>query len=168
MNCRTQLRFFILFTLLLFATPTDGQTGGDFSVTKSVVASGGERMSGGAFGVEGTSGQTAVISSMTTDLFEIVPGFWEPSLAPTAAGVSVSGRVLTADGEGLSGAIVTCMGADGNIRIVRTGSFGYFSFEDIEPGHAYFFLVESKRYVFAPRSIAVIDSVTDLEFLPLK
>ncbi len=86
-------------------------------------------------------------------------------LAPSAASVSVSGRVLTANGLGVRNAIATITDPNGNARSVRTGSFGYFRFEDIQAGETYIIAVTSKRYQFTPRAIAVADELTDVDFI---
>ena len=85
-------------------------------------------------------------------------------LAPTAAGVSVSGRVLINDGRGLRNAIVTMTEPNGNNRSYRTGAFGYFVFEDVEVGQTYIFQVQSKRFTFAPQVVTVNEELTELNF----
>ena len=86
-------------------------------------------------------------------------------LAPTSAGVLVSGRVLTNDGRGLMNAIVTMTDTSGNVRSYRISSFGYFSFEDVEVGQTYVFQVQSKRFSFAPQVVTISDDLTDLTFV---
>lgn len=85
----------------------------------------------------------------------------------TAAGVSVSGRVLSsAAGRGLTGAVVRLTDQNGVVRSVTTGRLGTFSFEDVEPSQTYVVSVVSRRFNFAPRVIQVADNVADLEFAP--
>jgi hypothetical protein len=86
----------------------------------------------------------------------------------TAAGVSVSGRVLTPGGQGLRNAVVTLTDSQGEARSVTTGSFGYFRFEDVEVGHTYAIAVQSKRFRFATRSVNVVDELTDVDFVGLE
>ncbi|MBL8180376.1 MAG: M36 family metallopeptidase [Blastocatellia bacterium] len=88
--------------------------------------------------------------------------------APTSSSVSISGRVLTPELAGLRNAVVSITDAGGNTRTVRTGTFGYFRFDDIVAGQNYVISIASKRYTFAPRSISVADEVSDLEFLPIE
>lgn len=85
-------------------------------------------------------------------------------LAPTAASVSVSGRVLTNNGRGLMNATVTLTNASGITRTARTSTFGYFRFDDVEAGQTYIFSVSSKRYSFAPQVVTVTDDLTELNF----
>ena len=87
-----------------------------------------------------------------------------PSLAPTAAGVSVSGRVLTGSGRGLMNTTVTMTDMNGSTRAVRTGAFGYFRFNEVEAGQTYIVSVGSKRYSLAPQVISVTEDVSELNF----
>jgi len=83
--------------------------------------------------------------------------------APTAARVSVSGRV-TINGNGISGATVTIMDAAGNRKSLRTNLFGYYRFDDILSGTAYVIGASDKRVVFDSRLITVTDQIADLNF----
>lgn len=95
-------------------------------------------------------------------------GFWQaPALAPTAAEVSISGRVVKQDGTGISGAIVSITDAQGNTRSVRTGTFGYYRIENVEVGATYTIQVISKRYQFNPQIVNVEDQIQDLDFVAL-
>jgi len=87
------------------------------------------------------------------------------SCPPTAAGVTVSGRILTPQGYGLRNAIVTITDSTGTIRTARTGSFGYYSFDEVEVGGTYVVSVGSKRFAFTPRILTVNDSVSDFDFI---
>jgi hypothetical protein len=86
-------------------------------------------------------------------------------LGPTAAGVSVSGRVTTPSGAGLRGATVVITDNEGVRRTATTSTFGYYQFEDIEVGNTYIIGVTSRRYRFAPRTLQVLDSLTDVDFV---
>ena len=110
----------------------------------------------------GTLAPTAVVGQ--------IAGGWgiEVTGATTAAGAQVSGRVLTPDGSGLRNALVTMIDANGIARTVKTTSFGYYTFEDVESGGSYIIGVSSKRYHFASRLIQVADTLTDLDFVGLE
>lgn len=84
-------------------------------------------------------------------------------ITPSAAMVSVSGRVTAADGRAVPGAIVTINGPGGE-RSVMTNPFGYYRFYDVASGSNYIVTVSSKSYTFTPRSVSVVDSVEDLDF----
>ena len=89
------------------------------------------------------------------------------SLAPSAARGSITGRVLTARGSGVSMALVTISG--GNLPtpvVVRTNNFGYYNLRDLEPG-AYVVTVQSKKHVFAePTQIVNLqDDIAEANFI---
>ena len=90
----------------------------------------------------------------------------QPDLVPTAAGVSVSGRVMTPKGGGISRASVSITDRQGITRSVRTNMFGYYSFEDVAAGETYIVNVFSKSYQFTPKVVSVSDAVSDLDFYP--
>lgn len=90
------------------------------------------------------------------------------AFAPTAANVSISGRVLTADGRAVSGAIVTLTDRNGTTRTARTSSFGVFRFEEVEAGEIYVASVVSKRFQFEPQLVSVFEDVTDLNFTAIE
>ncbi len=83
-------------------------------------------------------------------------------LAPSAANVSVSGRVLTPEDRGLRNAIVTLTDSEGQIKFARSSTFGYFRFEDILAGQNYVISVQSKSYRFAPQIIFIDDHLNNL------
>ena len=87
-------------------------------------------------------------------------------LAPTAASVSLSGRVSTPQGTGISGARVSLTDAKGQTTIALTNGFGFYSFQGVMVGQTYVVAVSSKRYEFSPRTISVLDELTDLDFVP--
>ncbi len=84
---------------------------------------------------------------------------------PTAALVSVGGRVSAADGRGVSNCFVHLTDSNGNVRTVRTSSFGYYRFDDIEAGETYVISVISKRFSFASQVVQVNDNIADLDFI---
>lgn len=84
---------------------------------------------------------------------------------PTAAGVSVSGTVSTANGRGLRNAEVTLLTSDGTVHSVRTGSSGSFEFNGITSGQTVVISVRAKNRTFAPQVISLQDSATGLVFV---
>lgn len=113
-----------------------------------------------AIGILGTDMVTATATDANGNTSEFAPRF-----GPTAAGVSISGRVKTPTGAGLRNAIVSITDPSGNRRTVLTGSFGYYKFTDVEAGGTYVIAVGSKRYIFTPQIIAVNDELTDVDFV---
>jgi len=85
--------------------------------------------------------------------------------ALTAAGVTVSGRVLDAQGRGIRQATVSISDEKGNRRQATVDKLGYYSFADVEPGHTYLMEVSQRRYSFAPRLEAVNDNLSEINFV---
>lgn len=86
----------------------------------------------------------------------------------TAAGVFISGRVTTADGRGITNAVVTITGNTlAEPRTVITGRRGTYMFDDLEPGATYIVSVRSRRFMFSNPSqvISIVDNVTDADFI---
>ena len=86
--------------------------------------------------------------------------------APTAARVSISGRVSTPQSFGLVNARVTLTDLDGNSRTVMTHKFGNFRFNEVAAGQTYVLTVASKRYTYAAQIITPTEDMTELIFTP--
>jgi alpha-tubulin suppressor-like RCC1 family protein len=87
--------------------------------------------------------------------------------APTAANVSVSGRVVNGK-TGIARAIVSVTDANGAVRTARTGSFGFYRFEGLPAGETYVFSVTAKGYEFAPQVVTLKEAVDNLDFEPIE
>lgn len=85
--------------------------------------------------------------------------------ALTASAVSVSGRVVTQDGRGVTNARVSITDSAGVTRIVTTGRGGAFNFDDVPSGYTYTVSVASQRFTFVPQVIAVTDQVQGMNFV---
>ncbi len=90
------------------------------------------------------------------------------NLVPNAAHVNVGGRVVTAGGNGISKATVYLTDSQGVIRSAKTGSMGYFRFDDVLAGETYVVIIDHKRYTFAPRVVTVEDEITELDFVSIE
>lgn len=55
------------------------------------------------------------------------------SVSPTAAGATLGGRVLTADGRGIFGARIILVDQDGVIHYALSNAFGFYRFTEIRP-----------------------------------
>jgi hypothetical protein len=93
--------------------------------------------------------------------------------AATAAGVTLSGRVLTADGKGIHKAHVSVYGANFlEPKSVSTKPSGYYKFNNLQAGQSYVVMVDDKRYTFqAPtRLVNLFGDREDIDFIadPLK
>jgi len=109
-----------------------------------------------------TSGVNSYPNLCTSGLTSLSP-FVVANLAPTAANVSISGRV-TVGKSGLSRAVVTLTDMNGETRSVTTGLFGSFRFDDLTAGATYVVSVNHKRYTFTPRVVSILDDLTELYF----
>lgn len=87
--------------------------------------------------------------------------------SPTAASVSVSGRVNGENGRGIPGALVFLTLQNGEVLTARTSSFGYFRFNDIEAGQVCVINVTAKSYLFDPFVLNVTGDIADLNLTPL-
>lgn len=89
-------------------------------------------------------------------------------LSPSAAGVSVSGRILNQQNRGVRGvsrAIVTITSTNGTFsKTVRSNPFGYFSFSDIPVGSECVIAITHKAYNFNSQILNVNDDISDLIF----
>jgi len=86
--------------------------------------------------------------------------------AISAAGASVSGRVLSTGGNGVPKAIVNLADVNGNIRVATTNPFGYYRFDEVASGQTYFLSVSSKAAQYQLRVLSVTDDLTDVDFTP--
>ena len=84
------------------------------------------------------------------------------NLAPTAASVTVSGKVVSSRGRAASRTIIRITDKQGNTRTATTNQFGYFRFDDIEVGETYVVSAFSKVASFTPQVITVNESITNL------
>lgn len=80
----------------------------------------------------------------------------------TAAGVEVSGQLVSSTGTFSPGTTVVLTDESGAARSVRANNFGNFRFEGVPSGHTYVLTVRSRDLVFEPHVIEVSDSVTGI------
>src|SRR6185369_4702337 len=84
------------------------------------------------------------------------------ALAPTAAKVTLSGRVIRPDGLMAVRSLVSITDDHGNVLYAKTNPFGYFRFTDVESGRGYLINVIDKQFEFAPQFVSVTDNMADL------
>ena len=103
-----------------------------------------------------------VVAGVSDALFTVARLF--NNVAPNAAAVSVSGRILSENGTAISRATVTLTDSHGEVKRYLTGAFGYYRFDDIAAGQTVVITVNAKRYQFAPQVLSVTEDVSDLDF----
>ena len=142
---------------------------GNYEIKQSIVATGGGSISGGAFTLESTTGQTAASNFFAAQPYSLYAGFWTPNSnsSPTAASVAVTGRITTADNRPIINVRITLTNSSGETRFAQTGFSGFYRFENVPAGQTYVLTVYSKRFVFAApsRILNVTEEVNDINFV---
>lgn len=159
----------IALCLGVSAVENAAQTGGPYDLSHNVIATGGgSNSTGGAFSISGTAGQPAagVSSTSAPPQFDLHGGFWFQNLAPTSAGVSITGRVTTAAGNGIRGVRLILTAPDGTRRSATTTTFGYYAFDGLSAGNTYVLEISARQFVFAnpSRVFSLQDHLTGMDF----
>ena len=107
---------------------------------------------------------TRTICAQTTSLspFAIAP------IAPTSAPLSVGGRVLMPNGNGIGNAVITLSDAvTGATMVARSSPFGYYRFDGIPWGRTFIAEIRSKSHSFQTpvRTVTAFDDIADLDFI---
>jgi Carboxypeptidase regulatory-like domain len=152
--------------ILLLSVSVFAQTGGTFQIEKSLVAAGSGSISGGRFSLDSTAGQNLAGGGLQNSRFSLQNGFWTFNFAPTAASVSIGGRVTTFGGQGIQNVRVVLTSPNGATQSSLTGSFGNYRFNDIRVGETYVLTVFSKRFVFdnPTQIVSVNEELNNLDF----
>ena len=87
---------------------------------------------------------------------------------PTAAEVTINGRVFSSYGRPVSGAIVRLTDQSGATTIAGTNSLGYFRFVNIPVGQIVTVSVTAKGGSYEPRVINLTDNIDELNFYPVQ
>jgi hypothetical protein len=105
---------------------------------------------GGGSSFVDASGSNETRNNGATGVGTIGNGFVSITLlAPTAATVSISGRVTSITGRGIRNVRLTLTDSSGQIRTATTTSFGYYRFDDVQAGETYVLTATGKRYTFS-------------------
>jgi CSLREA domain-containing protein len=90
-------------------------------------------------------------------------GAFEFNAAPTAASVSIGGRVLSANGNVIGKTQISLTAPDGETFFALTNPFGYYRFDGVPLGQTYVLNAVSKRYSFTPQVVSVTGELTALD-----
>lgn len=140
-------------------TSTDASGNAAFSFTSTVPLAVGQYITATATTTGGAAqavGDTSEFSDPTTVV--VAP--------PTAASVTVSGRILTAKGSAIGNVTIHLTDGEGNVLTARSNGFGYFHLEGVQAGQTYVLTASHRYYHFESRVIAVYDELTDLNITP--
>jgi hypothetical protein len=106
------------------------------------------------------SGDTNFAASSTVTAVQQVVG-------PTAANVSLAGRVTDGQGRGVGNARVSMQSQSGQVAWAMTNPFGFYRFVEVTAGQTYLVSVTHKRYSFASRTISLSDEILNVDFVPI-
>lgn len=86
---------------------------------------------------------------------------------PSSSNLSISGRVVRADGRGIGGAYVRLKGGEGGGQMVLTNPFGYYRFAGLAAGRTFFLTAGAKRFTFAAptRTVTLDEDIAGLDFV---
>ena len=90
------------------------------------------------------------------------------AINPSAANVTIAGRVLAPGGMGLRNAQVLLTDGEGNTRMTVTSSFGTYRFDEVAAGKGVILMVRSRRYTYEPKFLSVEESMKNVDFTPSK
>jgi hypothetical protein len=94
-------------------------------------------------------------------------GAFEVQLSPTAASVSVSGRITATNGNGIQNVRITLTDSDGETQIVLSNALGYYQFTDVLVGETYILSAKSKHYTFSQplQVLNITDETSEVNFI---
>lgn len=113
-----------------------------------------------------SSATTGLVTNIDTTSPNLL--LYTSSASPTAANVTVSGRVTSSSGRALSRVRVTITDENGNFLTTSTNNMGFYSFAEVTTGQTYVVTASSKRYRFSPRVIALMDEIDNLDMIALE
>ena len=162
-NMKVKQIFLFAISVLVFFLTCPAQSGGQYTVTQSVIAGGGTTNSAGSsFAVAGTSGQPVAGQRATGILYSQHAGFWMDDGVAVSSMVSVNGQVQTVDGAGIRNVTVTIKDGNGFSQSAVSSAFGFYSFQNVPVGGSYTLTVTSRKFRFALTQISVSAQVDNL------
>jgi hypothetical protein len=104
-------------------------------------------------------------ASANGSTYDVIAGTAQSNLdclttAPTSAPVTVSGRVVTQSGQGISNASVSLTDENGDAFSAVTNSTGHFTMTEVPSGRTYILSVTHKRYSFTAQAIGFSEDYT--------
>jgi WD40-like Beta Propeller Repeat/Carboxypeptidase regulatory-like domain len=114
--------------------------------------------------VDRTSSRNFATKTICANVSSLSPFVVAQNLAPTAANVSISGRVSNSNGRGISRVRMTITNQNGEIRFTSTNSFGFYRFAELSAGETYIIGASHKRYQFNSQLITVSEDLEGIDF----
>lgn len=141
------------FILSFLMTIAAAQTGGDFTITQSVIASGGGRQTtGGTFSIDSTIGQPLAGGLISNPPFDLFSGFWTPELSLQTG--TVSGKITYANALTTPPVSFTTLTAAGSLPLsTMTDSNGDYSFSGFGAG----------AYTITPSKTGQVNGISNLD-----
>lgn len=163
---KQQMLLAIFMTAFVYPAAISAQVaqGASYTLDQSVIASGGgtSSESGGVYSITGTAGQNIAGTTSQTAPYAWSSGFWTaPLIAPTAANVSISGQIRTANGSGIRNVIISLTESNGTMRTTVSATFGYYQFTGVASGQIVILSVTAKKFSF-DQSIRLLHLTKDL------
>lgn len=106
------------------------------------------------------SGQTRLTNN---NLLNNTP-IWGVAIT-TSSEASISGQILTYEGNPISRAQVRLTDSDGNRVTATSNSFGYYQFDDVPVGETYVITAIARDYSFTPQIINLSGDLTGLNLI---
>lgn len=156
----------IAILLAMAANPAAGQLG--YKLEQSVIAGGGGTSVSPMWAVGGTIGQAAAAGEIIGLPYRVTSGYWATTtdLAPVGT-LTISGRVRTAGGRGITNAVITVTGGSLAAPIIdRSGRSGAYTIPGLTAGQQYVVTVQTRRFVFTPNSQTLTpqNNLTNVDF----
>ncbi len=114
--------------------------------------------------IDRTSSRNFATKTICAIVNSLSPFAVAQNLAPTAANVSISGRVVTANQRGISKARVSITDQNGETRTALTNPFGNFRFADVGVGQTYIINIRHKEYQFNSQVLTVSEEIQNADF----
>ena len=167
MKARILGSLLIIMSLSAITSLSQIAAGGIYTLDQTVIATGGGTSTAGVYKADMTVGQSVAGQRASQSPYTLHAGFWNAqSIGPSAASVSVSGCVTTADGRGIRNVRIAISSGDGQVRTVVTGSLGVYRLDDVAIGQTYIVEIRSDRFHFEPsiRVVTIMDELADFNF----
>lgn len=117
-----------------------------------------------SFSVDSATGALSnpvVLAANSAGTAGTLNGIAYANFASAPVSVSVSGKVISSEGNVIPRAIVTVSNGSGVVATAKTNSFGNYTFENLPGGVSYTFNVVTKGFSFAPQTVTVTNDLTD-------